>query len=476
MDQGMYEDGSGGIHNVEAEAALIGALLIDNAVADNLDSRLTERDFVEPAHGSIFRAIRDGIAAGVVTPLTLKPLLQHDEDFVALGGLAYLARLTADAQGMFATRELSEQLVELADRRRFRASLLTAAEACLDYSHPVSGAFNEVEDLIAEASASSIDQRTYYLGDAFSAAIDRVGALSRGDIAPGVMVHGLPDWNDITGGMKPGDYILLGGRPSMGKTALSLSVAWRAAMAGHGVLYISREMDITALMPRILADLLFEAGGRATFKDILTGNVGPEDMALLNQIERHVRGWPLVIVDPEEFHAGQISGLIRRHSQAFERNGQTLDLAVIDYLGLIDPPPGKPNREQEVSVISGAIKRAARLNRIPIIVLSQLSRGVEQRDDKRPQLADLRDSGTLEQDADSVIFVYRDEYYLDRTQPDPADAKRSAWEEDMRAARDRIDIYSAKNRQGELMRRKGYFFGGRQAIRNSDYYRTGGGI
>jgi replicative DNA helicase len=148
---------------------------------------------------------------------------------------------------------------------------------------------------------------------------------------------------------------------------------------------------------------------------------------------------------------------------------------VVDYLGLVDPPPGRATREQEVSAISAAIKSAARANEVPIIVLAQLNRGVEQREDKRPQLSDLRDSGSLEQDADLVVFVYREEYYLSRQDPDAmTEAKRETWRQDMQRERNRIDIYSAKARQGDLVRRKSFFFGSRQAVRNSDHYKNGG--
>jgi replicative DNA helicase len=461
--------------NVEAEAALLGALMQGGAeIIDMVAEQLRPVDLAEPVHERIYQAILDGHAMGKpVTPILLKPLLADDEGLKAFGGLAYLARLTGDGQGLLAPREIAEQIADLSARRKMQARFASAAGACADLSLSVDAIAAQGE--MPPEATPGLDSRTYTLGQAFAAANDRIDDIAAGTIAQGVRLHQLQDWDDITGGMMPGAYILVGGRPSAGKTALTLCVSRRAVMAGHGVLYISREMDIVELMPRIQADMLAEAGGEAGMKEIREGRLSARDKALLRGIEREVQDWPLVIIDPETFSADQINLVIRQQARQFERRGDKLDLVVIDYLGLIDPPPGRVNREQEVSIISKAIKHAARSNRIPIIVLSQLSRAVEQREDKHPQLSDLRDSGTLEQDADIVIFVYRDQYYLERSEPDVSDVKRRPkWEEDMAAAKDKMEIYSAKNRQGALCRRKPWFFGRNQAVRDHDFYQREG--
>jgi replicative DNA helicase len=460
---------------VETESALIGALLIDPSQIDGAATRLRPQHFSDPLLARMFAAIR--YLHDDSKPVTGPAVIRHlgdDPDLAAVGGPGFVARLTGDPYASFALAEI-EHLIETGRRRLLIAGLEAGVQELADISIDVDAAVQTLETKILSSVSHDLRQRTYTMASAFADALDRMERLARGEIDPGVLIHGFQDWNDITGGLQPGDYLVLGGRPSMGKTALSLGVAWRAAAAGHGVLYISREMDITQLMPRILADLLHDAGGKGTFDDVRKGKVGAQDMAILREIERQVAGFPLTIVDPDQFSAMQIGSLVRRHRDVFRRRGCELGLVIIDYLGLIDPPAGKPNREQEITAISKAIKGAARSNQVPIIVLSQLSRAVEQREDKRPQLSDLRDSGSLEQDADQVLFVYRDEYYLKRCEPDPADAKkRESWEQEMRAARDRIDIYSAKNRQGELHRRKAWFFGQHQAIRNSDFYKDGG--
>lgn len=465
------QPGHDALSNIAAEAALLGALLSANPDAiDAVAPRLRPEAFSEPVHERIYRAILLHHGRGkLVTPPLLKSAFQNDDDLKQLGGLAYLARLTQDPAGaLIAPVDFADDLAELAAKRLMREQFANAGAACLDSSLSVDAIAAMGE--IAPEIGSSLAARSYQFGKAFTAALDRTVAIERGEIPPGVRLVGLRDWDDITGGMHPGDYILVGGPPSSGKTALTLSVARRAAANGHGVLYISREMHIDALMPRMVADLLHERGGQASFQEIRDGKISDADKDLLAEIETDVQHWPLTIIDPETFAADQVSFVIRQQKRLFERRGQKLSLVIIDYLGLIDPPERRASREQEVTAISKALKTAARVNELPIIVLTQLSRGVASRDDKHPQLTDLRDSGSLEQDADIVIFVHREQYYLERNEPDPGHKKREDWERDMAANKDRMEIYSAKHRQGALCRRKAWFFGRHQAVRNSNFY------
>jgi len=461
------------LENVEAEAALLGALMVgDAAVIDLVADRLRPDHFSLPIHQRIYAAVLKMHGGGkTVTPVILKPHFDDDPDLPQLGGVGYLARLTSDGMGLLGPQGLADQLIDLALRRNLRERFVAATHACSDLSITVDAVAAQGE--VPPEATPGLNARTYTLVDAFATANDRIDSIQAGEIEPGILLRDLQDWDDITRGMMPGAYILIGGRPSMGKTALSLGVSWRAAAAGHGVLYISREMDIVELMPRIQADLLAKYGGEATFQDIREGNVSDNDKVLLRRIGAKIRDWPLVIIDPETFGADQINAVIRQQARKFEQRGHKLGLVVIDYLGLVDPPPAT-NRNEEVTAISKAIKMAARSNRVPVIVLTQLNRSVEQREDKHPELRDLRDSGSLEQDADIVVFVYRDQYYLERTEPNSMDAKRQKWEEDMAAAKDKLEIYSAKNRQGALCRRTSWFFGNRQSIRNSDFYMRGG--
>lgn len=467
------------LHNAEAEFALLGCLLHDNRQADRVTGFLSGGDFGDPLLGAIYDTIMQHIAngEGAIGP-TIAKIFANDPGFISLGGARMLFQWAGSTSAIMPIMQFAKPVRALAVRRRIASESLLAAERLTDLDERLEDVVGAL-DIALSASLSSADSRpAMSFTQAFDATVTRIRKMRSGEAAPGVHVHGLRDWNDVTGGMQTGQYILLGGRPSMGKTALALAVMRRAAQAGHGVLFISREMDTEQLMLRVLADLLFEAGGRGTFDDVKSGKLSDGDMHLLDRLREETSSWPIVVENPDGLSSPRIAPMIRQHQRQMEARGQNLGLAIIDYLGLLDPPLGKPNREQEVSAISRDIKNAAGSTRVPIIALSQLSRAVEQRDDKHPQLADLRDSGTLEQDADIIVFVYRHQYYLERSEPDRSDVKKhEAWLIDWQASRDRVEIYSAKNRQGEApIKRSSFFFGNRQAIRGSDFFSGGGGL
>ncbi|WP_288935092.1 DnaB-like helicase C-terminal domain-containing protein [uncultured Sphingomonas sp.] len=466
--------------NVEAEAALLGALMIDNRLIDTIDE-LSAAHFYEPLHGRIFDAIaaahRDGAAAN---PVTLRPMFERDASIDELGGVRYLAELTSSGAALIGARQFAKQIVDLAKLRALADAGRAITEAALDTAGEVNPAarIEQAEAMLATAVESGGEAAASI---SFASAIGMAARASR-DVAEGratlgVQVKGLPEWNDVVGGGLPaGDLIYLAGRPSMGKTALALRVARGAAAAGHGVLFISREMKVLPIGLRMLADMLFEAGSSASMDDIKKGRLTAADHRLVAEIEGYASTLPLEFEEPNTINAARIAGMIRRHKRSMARRGFSLDLVIVDYVGLLDPPTARGNREQEISDISRALKRAAMSTGVAMLALSQLSRAVEQREDKRPQLSDLRDSGSLEQDADAVLFVYRAQYYLERAEPRPGDKGRDQWELDMAAERDRIEIIGAKLRQGAIGSRKCHYFGSRQAVRPDDFFRTGGGL
>jgi replicative DNA helicase len=463
------------LQDIEAEKLLLAALLYDNANVDRA-AKLRADDFSEPVFGRIFDTIRRMVTAGSKADvITVSAMLATDPQFAELGGRPWMQKLVAQG-GVSGGITYLRHVRDLAQRRAIVRLLSEEAPALTDQAIDIAETIERIETLFSSAIALDTESRSQTIAQAFDPAMTHLLALSRGEVSPGLMT-GLSDFDEITGGLKPGQYILLGGRPSMGKTALALSIARRAAQRGYAVLFISREMEIPQLMPRVMADLLFEAGGLAGFQDLQTGKVSADDFRRLERLQDQAADWPLYIDAPSSLSAGQIAPLIRRYQRKCASRGIELGLVILDYLGLVDPPPGRGSREQEVAGTSLAIKNAAASTRVPIITLSQLNRSVEQRDDKRPQISDLRDSGSLEQDADIIVFVYRDEYYLDRAEPPVTDIKKyDAWRIDKEAARNKLEIYSAKHRQGALTRRTAYFFGHRQAIRSSDFYRTGGYI
>ena len=465
--------------NVEAEAALLGAMMIDNRLADDVVGRIEPVHFFEPVHGRIFAAIvgmrrRDMLA----TPVTLRPMFAADEGIAALGGPGYLGALTGSGAGLIGARQFAQQIYDLAALRALIEVGRTLIERAMDTSEEVNprAQIEQAETLLASVAIGGAGAAPKPVGfaQAWDSAIRKAKAVANGTASRGAVIARFVEWNDITGGMSPGQLILLGGRPGMGKTAIALSVARGAAEAGHGVLFISREMPVDQLMFRIIADMMFEAGSPVTLDDVISGRLSEHDLVLAERIRARIDQWPLVFEEPPRLNASQVAPLIRKHQRALEGRGQKLAITIVDYLGLLEPPVKRQNREQEMGETSKELKMAARDTGTAVVALAQLNRGVESRDDKRPMLSDLRDSGSLEQDADTVVFAYRAEYYL-KTEPDVHDRRRSDWEIEMGAERDRLDVYSAKVRQGATQRRKVYFFGARQAVRGAEYMRDGGG-
>jgi len=467
--------------NVEAEAALLGAMMIDNRLADDVVGRIEPVHFFEPVHGRIFAAIvtmrrRDMLA----TPVTLRPMFEADEGIAALGGPSYLGALTGSGAGLIGARQFAQQIYDLAALRALIEVGRTLIDHAMDTSEEVNprAQIEAAETLLASVAigGAAATPKPVGLAQAWDSAIRKAKAVANGTASRGAMIARFVEWNEITGGMSPGQLILLGGRPGMGKTAIALAVAVGAAAAGFGVLFISREMPVDQLMFRIIADMMFEAGSAVTLEDVISGRLNEDDLVLAERIRARIDDWPLVFEEPPRLNAAQVAPLIRKHQRQLESKGHTLTVTIVDYLGLLEPPVKRQNREQEMGDTSKELKMAARDTGTAVVALAQLNRGVESREDKRPMLSDLRDSGSLEQDADTVVFAYRAEYYLKQAEPDAhAGRNRDEWEIEMGAERDRLDVYSAKVRQGATQRRKVYFFGARQAVRGADYMRDGGG-
>jgi replicative DNA helicase len=252
-------------------------------------------------------------------------------------------------------------------------------------------------------------------------------------------------------------------------TALSLRLALGAAENGHGTALISLEMRSSELATRAMSDLVFEYGESCpSFEHIRKGNLGPEYRRQLAEARERITAWPLLITDPPTLNIGRLAMEIRRQRRRLALQGHSLDLVIVDYLGLLKGDP-KAKRFEEVGEISRTLKQIAKECDVAMVVLAQLNRECEKREDKRPMLSDLRDAGDIEQDADHVLFVYRDEYYLERTEPNPTDKKREEWEIAMGQARDKMELILAKSRNGKVSKRTCHFFGKHQAVRESGY-------
>lgn len=457
-----------------AEAAVIGALLRDETLIDNLADKLSYEDFSDYLFADIYQAILAMTAVGeTASAITVARRLATDRELAERGGAKYLAQLAASDSAARGPGYI-EHLRELSRRRLLSLALGELRPFIADTAIPLAKVVNNIEAALSRALLSTSSQPSIGFAQAWDAAFERLGQIAAGKIEPTKTISRPREWNELTGGLVEGNFILLGGRPGMGKTGVALTVARGAAEAGHGVLFISREMSVEQLMFRMIADILFEEGSSATLQDVMKGNLSRHDFERAARARRRIDSWPLVFEEPHHLNASSIGPMVRKHKRELGARGVTLALVVVDYLQLLEPPRNRGNREQEVSDISRELKSVARSTSTTMLALSQLSRGVESRDDKRPQLADLRDSGSLEQDADIVVFAYRAQYYLEKSEPPLGDKKRDAWEIDMAAERDRLTLHAAKVRQGASQWRKLYYFGSRQAVRSADYYETGG--
>lgn len=447
--------------NWEAEAALIGGLLINNACAEDVADLVAADDFSLDLHARMFEVIMTETAKGRgISSMALKSFFEGDGALEAMGGLPYLARLTGNplcASYTFAL-DTARMLADLSNRRRIQAGLKTAAEACDDLT-------NTTGEIIAHADAAiSLDKGDGIAQPSAGEAFDEL-LRSYENKSNGVRCQVISDLDDLLGPMRPKQLVIGAGRPGMGKTAMALSYALGAAEAGHGVLFVSLEMSSTELAARMAADLCFNGEQGVYYSNIRDGDLNSWQAMEVRKAQNKAHQLPFQIVDAGSLTTGKLSRLIRKHARRMAANGYKLELVVIDYLQLLHPDSKGRSTYEAVSEVSRALKAMAKDNDLAIFALAQLSRSVENRPDKRPQLSDLRDSGQIEQDADAVLFLLRQEYYLKQEEPEQHDPKFLDWKAKMDAAKGLIEFILAKRRNGETGTAFGKFYGAYQAVR-----------
>ena len=446
--------------NIEAEAAFLGALLIDNRIVEEVSIKLTPDHFFEPLHGRIYEQILRLIDRNMmVTPVTLKPFFEADEAMRELGGPGYLVRLTADGAGLIGARDFAQQIYDLALLRELISVGRNLVTNALDTSVDVDpkGQIENAESAlyrVAEGDGDTGSMKTFLA--ASTEAIKNVErALNSGGHLSGVTT-GLDSINSKCGGLHNSDLVILAGRPGMGKTSLATNISFNAARrwvrdredgideekgAGAKVAFFSLEMSADQLATRILAE---QSGISA--EALRMGKISREDFKELSRASRELQELPLFIDDTP---ALTIAALRTRARRLQRRHG--IGLVVVDYLQLLQGSGrgANDNRVNEISEISRGLKTLAKELQVPVIALSQLSRAVEQREDKRPQLSDLRESGSIEQDADMVWFVYRGDYYEAAKEPDSKDeAAYADWQERMERIHGISELIVAKQRHG----------------------------
>jgi replicative DNA helicase len=445
--------------NVEAEAALIGALMIENELIDAAADRVKSADFFEPLYGQIFDAIVGKRSLGqIANPVTLKPIFEGHEGLKALGGVGHLAMLTSSGAGLIGAKDFATQIAELAHRRRVLESLQEAIAAAQDTSTPMASLAVAVENAVELSADDSgiVEVNLMQASDMLFDEHHRGGGIKCGNI---------PTLDKLWTGLKPKQLVIVAARPGMGKTALSLSYSLGVAESGTGVLFVSLEMGAAEIAGRVLADRMTRSNA-IEYSKIANGWLSQEEKQRLIRLSGELESLPLQIIDQSNLRPARLSALVRRWKRRFKARGIDLGLVVVDYLGLMSPDRDQGSRYENVTSISKALKHIAKEHDIPVIALAQLSREVEKRENKRPTLADLRDSGSIEQDADRVLFLLRDEYYLDQIKPDENDAgKMLIWEQSMEKAQGQIELILAKNRGGRVGSAKAEFIGEYQVVR-----------
>lgn len=450
-------------YNLEAEQALLGSLLLNNSSLEQIGDFLRPLHFADGIHGQIFEAIVRLIDRGqVADPITLKDYFGKNEALQPVGGARYLVDLAQNVVSIISIKDYGRLIYDLFLRRQLmgigEGVVLNARTHDLDLSaiQQIEDAEKKLFDLATTGSASGGFQS---FREALTAAIEMAEVAYRRDSHVVGVTTGMVDLDKWLGGLHPSDLLIIAGRPSMGKTALATNIAFNAAVAalehnksGASVAFFSLEMSAEQLATRILAT---ESG--VSSDKIRRGEIRAEDFPAFVDVSRRLNAIPLFIDDTPALSVPALRTRARRLKRQ-----EGLGLIVIDYLQLVEPGGATrrgDNRVQEISDITRSLKALAKELDVPVIALSQLSRAVEQREDKRPQLSDLRESGSIEQDADVVMFVYREEYYEVRREPTEGTEKHVEWLARMEQVHNQAEIIIAKQRHGPVGTVRLYFDG-----------------
>ncbi|MGY8705485.1 replicative DNA helicase [Bradyrhizobium sp. 18BD] len=446
-------------HNIEAEQSLLGAILVNNDAFYRVSDFLEPKHYFEPLHQTIYETAGSLIRMGkIATPVTLKTFLPADTD---VGGMTigqYLARLAAEATTIINAQDYGRTIYDLALRR----DLIGIGEDMVNvaYDAPVDFAPRaQIEDaerrLYELAESGRYDGGFQKFSQALAVAVDLAAKAFQRDGKLSGISTGMRDLDTKMGGLQHSDLIIVAGRPGMGKTSLATNIAYNVAKAyvpevqadgttkaanGGVIGFFSCEMSADQLATRIVAE---RTGVPSSH--IRRGGISEADFDKIREVSIELQSLPFYVDATGGLSIAQLMARARRLKRQ-----KGLDLLVIDYIQLLSGSGKRASdsRVQEITEITTSLKALAKELNVPVIALSQLSRQVESRDDKRPQLSDLRESGSIEQDADVVLFVYREEYYLAMKEPRPGTPEHEKWQLDMSLAHGKAEVIIGKQRHG----------------------------
>ena len=435
--------------NLEAEQALLGSILVNNDIIDEISNIINPISFYDPAHTKIYEVIEVLNNKGMIAnPITLKNYFEKDNMLNEVGGTEYLVKLTRFSGSTKQAVDYAKVIHEMYLRREL---ILISDNLSTDTLNSRDQNAEEIienteKSLFDLAERGSFSQSFLKFNQALDQTIEMATLAMKNDQGIVGVPTGLTDLDEKLGGLHRSDLVILAGRPSMGKTALATNIAYYAAQnlmkrqEKSSVAFFSLEMSSEQLSTRILSEQ-----ARIKSDDIRRGKVTEEEINRYIETSRNIYNLPLFIDETPAITIATLSNRARRIKRLFG-----VSLIVVDYIQLMRA--GNTNRNdgrvQEISEITQGLKALAKELGVPVLALSQLSRAVEQRDDKQPQLSDLRESGSIEQDADVVMFVYREAYYLERKQPKLGSIEHAEWQSKMNDVNGLADIILGKQRHG----------------------------
>ena len=433
-------------NNIEAEQSVIGSILISNELFDEINMIISSKNFYDPMHQKIYAAMEKLIYSGMLAnPITLKNYFDNEKDVINVPD--YLVKITKFSSSTRQTIEYSKLVYDLYVKRE----LIKLSENIIDTAklndldqNAQTIIENSEKSLFDLAEKGSFSSSLVKFDEAMKLTIEMASNAYKNDEGIVGVPTGLTDLDDRLGGLHKSDLVIIAGRPSMGKTALATNIAFNAAKKiqqdrkKSTIAFFSLEMSSEQLSTRILAEQ-----ARIKSNDIRRGRISEEEFDRFIETSKNIAELPLYIDETPAISIAALSNRARRIKRLYG-----LELVVIDYIQLMKASNFREGRVQEISEITQGLKALAKELSVPVLALSQLSSAVEQRDDKKPQLADLRESGSIEQDADVVMFVYREAYYLERKEPRPATVDHAEWQAKMNEISNLAEIIIGKQRHG----------------------------
>jgi len=433
-------------NNIEAEQSVIGSILVSNEIFDEINMIVTSKNFYDPMHQKIFSAIEKLIYSGMLAnPITLKNYFEKEKDEINVPD--YLIKITKFSTSSRQTTEYSKLIYDLFVKReliKISENIIDTAKLN-DLDHDGQSIIENFEKSLFDlAEKGSFSSSLVKFDEAMRMTIEMASNAYKNDEGIVGVPTGLTDLDDRLGGLHKSDLLIIAGRPSMGKTALATNIAFNAAKKiqedgrKSTIAFFSLEMSSEQLSTRILAEQ-----SRIKSNDIRRGRISEDQFDKFIETSKNISELPLYIDETPAISIAALSNRARRIKRLYG-----LDMVVVDYIQLMRASNFREGRVQEISEITQGLKALAKELSVPVLALSQLSRAVESRDIKKPQLSDLRESGSIEQDADVVMFVYREAYYLEKLEPRPATVEHAEWQSKMNEISNLAEIIIGKQRHG----------------------------